>query len=382
MIAGIDGNGDGVFSEAEQRAYAGRVLEQLAMTVDGEAEKLRLLSVSFPSIEFVKEGMGEIDIEFEAVIPAGTGNRTLKLENHEPEQKAVYLVNTLVPRDPAIQIVGQRRNQDQSVYELDFIQAGAAAKADGRWLRVSEWAGAASFANLFKMGMRHIAEGTDHLLFLLTLLLPAPLVVTARRWSGVAGVRQSLLRILRIVTAFTVGHSVTLALAALGWVRVPSAPVEVLIAVSILVSAVHALRPVFPGKEAGIAAFFGLIHGLAFAATLNELGLGRWERVAGILEFNLGIETMQLVVVVAVLPSLVLLSRTRIYPVVRVGGAMFAGVAAVGWIGERMFGLRNPAEGAVNFVAAQSVWVAASLLVMSLSSWTVSVVGARRAVAA
>jgi hypothetical protein len=80
---------------------------------------------------------------------------------------------------------------------------------------------------------------------------------------------------------------------------------------SILVSAIHALRPLFPGKEAAIAAFFGLIHGLAFAATLNQLGLGRWQRVGGILAFNLGIETMQLIVVAVTLPSLILMSRTR-----------------------------------------------------------------------
>jgi hypothetical protein len=73
---------------------------------------------------------------------------------------------------------------------------------------------------------------------------------------------------------------------ALGIVRVPERPIEVLIAASILVSAVHAFRPIFPGREAWIAAFFGLIHGLAFAATLDRLGLGRWEHLA----FNLGIE--------------------------------------------------------------------------------------------
>src|SRR5206468_3636291 len=164
----------------------------------------------------------------------------------------------------------------------------------------------------------------DHLLFLLALLLPAPLIVFGSRLAGFAGVRRSVLRILKIVTAFTIGHSITLALATLGLVRVPSRPIEVLIAVSILVSAIHALRPLFPGKEAGIAAFFGLIHGLAFAATLGELGLGRWERVAGILAFNLGIETMQLVVVAVTMPSLVLMSRTRAYPFLRIGGALFA----------------------------------------------------------
>ena len=126
-------------------------------------------------------------------------------------------------------------------------------------------------ASAFRLGLRHIAEGTDHLLFLLALLLLAPLLVLGSRWAGFAGVRHSLLQILKVVTAFTVGHSITLALAAVGLIRVPSRPIEVLIAVSILVSAVHALRPLFPGREAVIAAFFGLIHGLAFATTLGQL---------------------------------------------------------------------------------------------------------------
>jgi hypothetical protein len=196
--------------------------------------------------------------------------------------------------------------------------------------------------------MRHIAEGTDHLLFLLALLLPAPLIVVGARWGGVTGVRGSLPRILKIVTAFTIGHSITLALAAWGLVHVPSQPVEVLIAVSILVSAMHALRPLFPGKEAGIAAFFGLIHGLAFGATLSALGLGRWERVAGILAFNLGIETM---------PVLILMSRTRAYSVCRVGGALVAGVASVGWIAERLFHLPNLAGVVANNVAHYAIWI-------------------------
>ena len=120
--------------------------------------------------------------------------------------------------------------------------------------------------------MLHIAEGTDHLLFLLTLLLPAPLLASGGRWNRSAIIRQSLLHILGIVTAFTLGHSLTLALAGFGIVRTPSRPVEVLIATSILVLAIHALRPIFPGKEAAIAAFFGLIHGFAFASALSGLG--------------------------------------------------------------------------------------------------------------
>ena len=143
--------------------------------------------------------------------------------------------------------------------------------------------------------MRHIAEGTDHLLFLLVLLLPAPLLLTkGRRWGGFGGVGYSLRRLLLIVTAFTLGHSFTLLLGALGWVRLPSQPVEVLIAVSILVSAGHAVRPLFPGREAWVAAGFGLVHGLAFASTLANLHLEAGPMALSILGFNLGIELMQL----------------------------------------------------------------------------------------
>ena len=142
-----------------------------------------------------------------------------------------------------------------------------------------------------------------------------------------------------------------------------------LIAVSILVSAIHALRPLFPGREAGLAAFFGLIHGLAFAATLSGLGLGRWERVDGILAFNLGIETMQLIVVASILPSLILLSRTRAYGFLRIGGAVFAGAASVGWIVERLFGLHTPVDAVVNDLAHHAGWIAGALFVVSLVCW-------------
>jgi hypothetical protein len=183
-------------------------------------------------------------------------------------------------------------------------------------------------------------------------------------------VRPSLLQILKVVTAFTVGHSITLALAALGLVHVPSRPIEVLIAVSILVSAAHALRPIFPGRESVIAAFFGLIHGLAFASTLNQLGLGRWERVGGLLGFNLGIETMQLMVVVATLPSLLLLSRTPAYAVLRIGGAVFAGIASLGWIAERLLNVPNPVDVIVGAVAYHSALIAAVLFLASLLCWS------------
>jgi hypothetical protein len=214
--------------------------------------------------------------------------------------------------------------------------------------------------------MRHIAEGTDHLLFLLVLLFPAPLLVRNAKWAGYSEMRPCLLQIGKIVTAFTAGHSVTLAAGAMDIVHVPSRPIEALIAVSILVSAAHALRPLFPGREAVIAGCFGLVHGLAFATTLAGLGLGRWDRVASIFGFNLGIEAMQLVVVAIALPSLILLSRTRLYSSIRAAGALFAGAIAIAWIAQRLWDLPNPADAFVMALAQRAGWIAIGLTFLGI----------------
>jgi hypothetical protein len=370
IIASIDTNGDGVFSEAEQQAYAQRVLRDLSITVDGRRARPTLLSESFPSLEDLRQGFGEIHIEFTVDLRRSGHERKIVLENHHQNAISAYLVNCLVPSDPHIRILAQNRNETQSFYQLDYTQLSASSNSffSRVWSSLRSWTNSVGVASLFRLGMRHIAEGTDHLLFLLALLLPAPLLAAGSHWAGFAGTRHSLLQILRVVTAFTIGHSITLALAALDFVRAPGRPIEVLIAVSILVSAIHALRPLFPGSEAIIAAFFGLIHGLAFAATLSQLGLGRWERVAGILSFNLGIETMQLLAVAAILPSLVLMSRTRSYAILRIAGALFASFASLGWIAERLLGVRNLVDTVVDSAAHHGLWIAGALLLVSLVS--------------
>jgi HupE / UreJ protein len=371
VVAGIDINGDGVISEDEQRAYATRVLHDLSITVDGKSAKPTLMSQKFPGIGEIKEGLGEIQIEFTVNLITGGAERRIVIENHHENGISVYLVNCLVPADPNIRVVAQNRNETQSFYELDYAQSidGSNAASLKGWPTLGGLTGRVGFASIFRRGMRHIAEGTDHLLFLLALLLPAPLIVIGARWAGFADVPSSLLRILGIVTAFTVGHSLTLASAAWGLIRLRSGPIEVLIAFSILISAIHAFRPIFPGREARIAAFFGLIHGLAFAETLEKLGLGRWERVGGILAFNLGIETMQLIVVCTILPSLILLSRTRAYSFLRIGGAVFAGSASLGWIGDRLFDLHNSVDAVVAVVAHYAAWIAGALFSISLLCW-------------
>lgn len=378
VIASIDTDGDGIFSESEQRAYAQRVLGDLAVTIDGKSVQPKLISWSFPEPAEMRGGLGEIHVDYSVDVPLGGQTRSLILANHHLSRTSVYLMNVLVPQDPALRIVAQNRNEEQSRYELDYQQSAATAAGPRTPLaRVRLWLNGFQLPSLlqpslfqpslFHLGMRHIAEGTDHLLFLLVLLLPAPLLVSGARWGTPISVRQSLLRILGIVTAFTIGHSITVALAVLGAIHVPSRPVEVMVAVSILVSAVHAFRPIFPGKEALIAGFFGLIHGLAFAATLDRLGLGRWERVAGILAFNLGIETMQMIIVAAVLPSLLLLSRTSVYRVLRISGAAVCGAASLGWVVERLLGVETPVDAILNALARHAVLIAAGLFLVALA---------------
>lgn len=371
----VDLNRDGVFSEAEQQTYARQVLRDLFVGVDGQKLAPVLGAVTFPTQAEMKEGLGEIHIEFTADLPAGGSKRTLTIENHHQPGMSVYLMNCLVPQDHNIRVMTQNRNQNQSYYRVDYVQSGAQHDSVLLTWQSSVASAFASFAgvtSMFRLGMRHIAEGTDHLLFLIALLLPAPLLATGSRWTTKASVGRSLIQILRVVTAFTVGHSVTLALGASGLVSLPTHPVEVLIAVSILISAVHALRPIFPGREPLIAAGFGLIHGLAFATTLQNLGVGAWQRLASILGFNLGIETMQVVVVCATLPSFIVLSRTPLYKVFRIVGATIAAITSMGWILERLFSLGSSVDVWVSRAAEHASWIALVLALGSLVAWVLN----------
>lgn len=125
LFAEIDTDRDGTLSAAEQRAYALRVVHDLTLAIDGHPLTPRLVTFQFPSIEEMKSGIGEIRLVFQAELPAGPANRRLVMENHHLNKISVYQVNCLVPHDPRIRVLAQKRNYSQSFYELDFVQAGA-----------------------------------------------------------------------------------------------------------------------------------------------------------------------------------------------------------------------------------------------------------------
>ena len=190
-------------------------------------------------------------------------------------------------------------------------------------------------------GVWHIWIGYDHILFLLSLLLPAALVREAGEWRAALGFRRTLWDVFKIVTAFTLAHSITLSLAAMKLVELPSRWVESAIAASVAVAAINNLYPVLVRRRASLAFAFGLVHGLGFAAVLLDLGLPNHLRLLGLVGFNLGVEAGQLAIVGVILPLAYGLSRSRLYSplMLKFGSACIAGIAFL-WLAERGFDVR------------------------------------------
>jgi hypothetical protein len=201
--------------------------------------------------------------------------------------------------------------------------------------RPNRWA---QFVDYLREGVWHIWIGFDHILFLLSLLLPAVMAWKAMRWHAVDDFRAAFWDVFRIVTAFTVAHSITLSLAALHVIALPSRLVEAAIAASVVVAALNNIRPVVQRQRWLVAFGFGLIHGFGFATVLAELGLPGDALVLALVGFNLGVEVGQLAIVALFLPLAYSLRRSRFYRrTVMVGGSLaIAGIAAV-WFVERAF---------------------------------------------
>lgn len=190
-------------------------------------------------------------------------------------------------------------------------------------------------------GVWHIWIGYDHVLFLVALLLPAVLERAPTGWRARPAFRPSAIEILKVVTAFTLAHSITLSAAALDLVQLPARWVESAIAASVVLSAANNLRPLVLGRRSWIAFGFGLVHGFGFASVLADLGLPRDGRMLSLIGFNLGVELGQAAIVALFLPAAYLLRRSRWYTgaLVPAGSSAIAVVAAI-WLTERLLGVR------------------------------------------
>lgn len=210
-------------------------------------------------------------------------------------------VGELVIRDDLFDVLGDDLHTLARI-EWPGHTEQAAFATEQRLARASvgdDAAAAHGSGSFFRLGVEHMLSGYDHLLFLLMLILRA----------------EGIVQLLKIVTAFTVAHSITLALATLGVVDLPGRLVEAVIALSIAWVALENLlsrRP--PARRLAVSFVFGLVHGFGFSSVLSDLGLPRENFAVALLSFNLGVEAGQVAVVLLTVPVLLWLHRTRFEP--------------------------------------------------------------------
>jgi hypothetical protein len=190
-----------------------------------------------------------------------------------------------------------------------------------------------------KEGVKHIWGGADHLLFLLTLLLPGLMLIKPADPSHASGSIAAWKFALKVITAFTLAHSITLACSVLGWVSLPDRFIESMIALSIMVSAALNLQNRFTFSHWKLAFVFGLIHGMGFANGLKELGLSSMYFLETLFAFNLGVELGQLSAVVLVALPVVfwVKSHEAKAALLRWGSGIVFLIALVWWV-QRLFG--------------------------------------------
>jgi hypothetical protein len=233
----------------------------------------------------------------------------------------------------------QRPGQPLSLSVLDPSHAatsGAASASAASGVATGGVAAAPSRWEFLGEGIGHILGGYDHVLFLLCLLLPAVMRRTAQGWRPVERLSQAILPVVGIVSAFTVAHSITLTLAALKLVSLPSSFIEPAIAVTIVLAALDNVWPIFPVRRIVVTFFFGLIHGFGFASVLAELNLPTADFAWALLQFNVGLELGQLMIVVVATAVLFNLRGWSRYGTLVIRGGSLAAMTIAGlWFIER-----------------------------------------------
>jgi len=204
---------------------------------------------------------------------------------------------------------------------------------------------------MIEMGMHHIWIGIDHVLFLMALLLPSVMQRKDRHWQPVPDLKTALIQVVKIVTAFTIAHTITLSLATLELVTLPSRLVESIIAVSIAVVALDIIFPMFRNWTYSVVLAFGLFHGFGFASVLAEMPIPSSYMALSLLGFNIGVEVGQLAIVCVAVPVLFALRNWWFYPRVSMpAGAALLIIISLYWFVERAFEVDLPAGALLNYV--------------------------------
>ena len=322
---GIDGNGDGVITWGELKEHE-RAVAQYAfsrLTVEGiahgERETCRLEPHGVLFDEHVDGGYAVLPFSAQCTfVPAELVVHYALLFELDPNHRGLLDVRA-AGSDEASLLTTAKRTATFSLGAPDRLAQFRAFLDEGVW---------------------HIWKGYDHILFLLTLLLPAVVLYGAGGWQPRESLRDALRDVLKVVTAFTVAHSLTLTLAVNGLVSLPSRIVEAGIALTVLLGALNNLLPLVRDRRWAVAFGFGLIHGLGFAAVLADLGLRGGNLALALVGFNVGVEAGQLAIVLVFVPLAFVLRRTRFYRLAFMpGGAVLIGVVATYWLAIRAAGI-------------------------------------------
>lgn len=321
LALGLDANGDGEITwgevKAKHAAIAAYTMQRLAVSSGGERCALRVTGHQIDT---------HTDGAYAVVNLAGNcagAGPTLAID--------YSLLHDLDPQHRGL---------------LNFVEAGEShsvifsADAPRKVVGGETGGPLAQFSAYVREGVWHISIGFDHILFLLSLLLPAVLVRRNGVWQAAPNFTTSFWDVFKIVTAFTVAHSITLTLAALGLITLPSRWVESAIALSVILAALNNVFPVIYRGRWVVAFFFGLVHGVGFAGVLQDLGLPQGSLALSLAGFNVGVELGQLAIVGVFLPVAFLIRRSWAYRriILAGGSAVIAAIAAV-WLTERAFNL-------------------------------------------
>ncbi len=318
---GLDANNDGDITWGEVKARHNDIvayaMPRLQIKRDGEACENK---VSEQLIDNHSDGTYTV-MRFASQCPSAKGNIEMSYSlfaDIDPQHKG--LLNFIVQGETRTAIF----SPDKATQSFDL-------KVMSKWQQ---------FTDYVVHGVQHIWKGFDHILFLLSLLLPAVLMLANKKWQPTSSFRTAVIDVLKIVTAFTLAHSITLTLATLGFVSLPSRFVESAIAASVVLAAANNVWPMFQGKRWIVAFFFGLIHGFGFASVLADLGLPQGALILALVGFNLGVEIGQLAIVSVFLPMAYLARRTWIYQrVIFVAGSLIIVALAGTWLIERAFNM-------------------------------------------
>lgn len=279
--------------------------------------------------------------------PCELGPSALLVDSHTDGAYVVMKLNGLCPQAGPTLVLQYRLFQGLDPQHrglLNFVEHGESrsavfsAETPQRVVGGDSGGPLAQFGTYVDEGVWHIWTGFDHILFLLSLLLPAVLVRDARSWRSATSFRDAFIDVAKVVTAFTLAHSITLTLAALSIVVPPSRLVESGIALSVVLAALNNLLPVVADGRWMAAFGFGLLHGFGFAGALHDLGLPTGSLALSLAGFNLGVEAGQLAIVMLFLPFAFAIRSTWAYRrIVLAGGSSAIAVLAAAWFVERAF---------------------------------------------